>query len=75
VGGAPTSDLEALRNYIERFDYDPVGNLQSVVHQATNGNWTRAYSYCERSQLQPAAPSNRLSQTALDGESSEQYRY
>ena len=36
-----------------------------MVHQAANGNWTRAYAYNEASLIEPAKKSNRLSQTAL----------
>ena len=34
-------------------------------HQATDGNWTRAYAYDETSLIEPGKKSNRLSQTAL----------
>jgi hypothetical protein len=59
------SDLQALRNDAEIYSYDPVGNLQTMVHQAANGNWTRAYSYSESSLIEPAKKSNRLSWTEL----------
>jgi RHS repeat-associated protein len=65
VGAAQQNDLQALRNYIERYDYDPVGNFQNMVHLAANGNWTRAYVYNEASLIELAKKSNRLSQTAL----------
>ena len=56
----------------------PVGNFQAMVHQAVNGNWTRAYAYNETSLLEPAKKSNRLSLTALQTGSNppiEPYRY
>ena len=66
VGAAQQSDLQALRNYIESYVYDPLGNFQSMAHQAAGGGWTRAYSYNEASLIEPAKMSNRLSQTALE---------
>jgi RHS repeat-associated protein len=65
VGAAQQNDLQALRNYVELYDYDPVGNFRSLVHQATNGGWTRTYAYEESSLVEPARHSNRLSLTAL----------
>ena len=65
VGAAQLQDLQALRNYTEHYDYDPVGNFHRLFHRATHGNWTRAYSYDEASLIEPARKSNRLSQTAL----------
>ena len=65
VGAAKLHDLQALRNYTERYDYDPVGNFDKLFHRATDGNWTRAYSYDETSLIEPTKKSNRLSQTAL----------
>ncbi len=41
---APT-DVLAWRNYSETYDYDLVGNLESVVHTAGAGSWTRTYDY------------------------------
>jgi RHS repeat-associated protein len=65
VGSTRRSDLQALRNYSELYAYDPVGNFLTMAHQATNGNWTRAYAYNEASLAEPTKQSNRLSQTAL----------
>jgi RHS repeat-associated protein len=59
-------------------DYDPVGNLLRLTHQAAVGNWTRTYAYNENSLIEPARKSNRLSQTALPtnaGAPAEQYSY
>jgi RHS repeat-associated protein len=33
------------RNYVQSYEYDPVGNISQVTQQATGGNWTRHYSY------------------------------
>jgi RHS repeat-associated protein len=67
VGPSAQNDLQALRTYIERYDYDPVGNFKTMAHLAGNGagNWTRGYTYNQASLIEPAKKSNRLSQTAL----------
>ena len=38
-------DPMALRNYIQRYQYDQVGNILEMRHIAVNGNWTRSYEY------------------------------
>jgi RHS repeat-associated protein len=60
-----------MRNYSEIYSYDAVGNISSVVHQATNGNWTRTYLYDE-----PNVPytNNRLTGTKV-GALAETYKY
>lgn len=65
VGVSQLNDIQALRNYTEQYDYDPVGNFERTIHRATNGHWTRQYKYDENSLLEPEKKSNRLSQTAL----------
>lgn len=65
VGIGQLNDLQALRNYTEQFQYDPVGNFEKMQHQAGNGGWTRSYTYAEPSLIEPTKKSNRLSQTAL----------
>ncbi len=65
VGAGQLNDLQAVRNYTERYEYDPVGNFERMIHQAVNGNWTRAYSYNENSLIDPPKKSNRLSSTTL----------
>jgi RHS repeat-associated protein len=67
VGASALNDLTQLRNYTERYGYDPVGNLKTVAHLAGNGagNWARTYGYGETSLLDLAQKSNRLSQTVL----------
>ncbi|MBK8639514.1 MAG: toxin [Chromatiaceae bacterium] len=55
------TDAAALRNYTERYDYDAVGNILRMIHQAgANGSWTRRYDY--------DATSNRLLATSLPGD-------
>ena len=60
-------DGQAMRNYCEAYEYDEVGNLLRMIHQAqvNNGNWTRTYDYNEPSLLEPARKNNRLSHTAI----------
>ncbi len=65
VGAAQRFDLHALRNYAERYEYDPVGNFQRMVHLAENGDWTRHYTYHEDSLIESTRKSNRLSRTHL----------
>jgi RHS repeat-associated protein len=67
AGLSQLNNPQALRNYTERYDYDPVGNFKTMAHLAGGGagNWTRAYAYNQSSLLEPPKTSNRLSQTAL----------
>jgi len=58
-------DLQALRNYTERYEYDPVGNILRMFHRAENGHWMRQYTYEEGSLIEPGETSNRLSRTHL----------
>jgi RHS repeat-associated protein len=74
--GASPNDLQALRNYAERYEYDAVGNFERVIHEAgPSGSWTRAYAYDEPSLTEPATKkSNRLSSTTV-GQTAESYAY
>lgn len=38
-------DPMAIRNYIQRYQYDAAGNIMEMKHLATGGNWTRGYEY------------------------------
>ncbi|MEI6898458.1 MAG: toxin TcdB middle/C-terminal domain-containing protein, partial [Bacteroidota bacterium] len=38
-------DPMAARNYIQRYKYDPAGNITEMKHLAVGGNWTRTYEY------------------------------
>jgi len=68
------NDGQAMRSYTEQYFYDAVGNFEKMVHQAANGNWTRAYAYNEASLIDAAKESNRLSGTTVGG-TSEPYTY
>ena len=62
---ANPNDPTALRNYTERYEYDAVGNFTTLRHIATNGQWTRAYTYDEASLLEPTKRSNRLTSSQV----------
>jgi RHS repeat-associated protein len=68
------SDGQAMRNYTQQYFYDAVGNFERFIHQAANGNWTRAYAYNEASLIEPGKQSNRLSSTTV-GQKTEPYPY
>ncbi len=66
------SDAQALRNYTETYQYDPVGNFLALTHMTANGNWTRTYAYDE-----PNVPptNNRLTSTMVSGTNEVPYTY
>jgi RHS repeat-associated protein len=75
-----TGDGFAMGNYTENYEYDAVGNILRLIHQAESGGWTRYYGYQEASLIEPDKNSNRLSRTSLpgddpDGPYSAQYSY
>lgn len=53
-----TGDPLALRNYIQTYRYDPIGNIGQMKHIADGGCWTRDYEY-ERD-------NNRLKNTRIE---------
>jgi RHS repeat-associated protein len=65
VGHRHPNDLQALRNYTERYIYDAAGNLETWRHLANGGGWTRSYEYREDSLIEAGAPSNRLTRTTI----------
>ncbi|TDB67509.1 SpvB/TcaC N-terminal domain-containing protein [Arundinibacter roseus] len=56
---SPNDDMQ-WRNYTQTYRYDLVGNILEMRHLATNGNWTRTYTY--------EATTNRLIQTQVGGQ-------
>ena len=38
-------DIMSVRNYTQSYQYDFVGNIKEMHHQASGNNWTRAYEY------------------------------
>jgi RHS repeat-associated protein len=65
----------AMRLYTEQYEYDAVGNILHMIHQANNGNWTRGYAYNEDGLLEPGKVSNRLSSTQIGSGPLEPYTY
>jgi RHS repeat-associated protein len=61
------NDMQALRNYTERYEYDAVGNIMKMLH----GDWNRFYDY--------ESSNNRLRATSLPGDAagtfSAKYQY
>jgi len=65
-------DGNAMGNYTERYEYDTVGNVLRMIHEAgASGSWTRHYSYDEPSLIEPGRNNNRLSRTSLPGDPSD----
>jgi RHS repeat-associated protein len=56
------NDTQALRNYMESYAYDKVGNILQMIHDAGGpvGSWTRGYRVADTS--------NRLEATSLLGD-------
>jgi RHS repeat-associated protein len=65
VGAAHLHDLQALGNYAEHYEYDPVGNLMRLRHQASDRNFERNYVYDSPSLLNPDVNNDRLSRTSV----------
>lgn len=65
-------DGRAMGNYIESYEYDEVGNINSVNHEVPNAlmpnRWVRNYLYQETSLTEPAKTNNRLSSTIINGD-------
>ena len=57
----PVTTAGVLRNYIQTYEYDKVGNINTMSHRAGNGalseRWTRNYDY--------ETTSNRLKNTVI----------
>jgi RHS repeat-associated protein len=66
VGFRDTTDLQALRNYTESYEYDKAGNFSSVTHSPQGGSkWIRKYFFNEGSPIEGGVKSNRLSSTTI----------
>ncbi|MEL7012893.1 MAG: toxin TcdB middle/C-terminal domain-containing protein, partial [Pseudomonadota bacterium] len=66
-GRAHPQDGGRMRNYIQTFAYDTVGNIETIQHSAGAGSWTRNFDY--------DATSNRLLQTTLGSAPAEVFSY
>ncbi len=64
---ANPNDMQAMRNYTERYEYDEVGNFEFMRHAFNGGGWNRSYDYEEASLVEPAKVSNRLTRTTVGG--------
>jgi RHS repeat-associated protein len=62
---AHPNDLQAIRHYTERYEYDSVGNFDIVRHIANGGSWTRFYEYDAASLIHADHKSNRLTKTTV----------
>ena len=60
VNSPHPNDPQALRDYTELYQYDDVGNILAMIHQAGSGSWTRRYEI--------AQGSNRLLSTSRPGD-------
>lgn len=54
-GSLNPGDPLAVRDYTQNYQYDSVGNILEMKHQAAGGSWTRGYEY--------EAGNNRLKRT------------
>jgi hypothetical protein len=74
---ADPNDLQAMRRYTERYEYDGVGNFGFMRHIANGGSWTRSYEYDATSLIEPTKNSNRLTKTKIGNglNASETYIY
>ena len=52
------NDGNAMRRYTQKYEYDGVGNIRQMTHQAGGKGWTRDYQYAE--------DSNRLLATTVE---------
>ena len=62
---ADANDLQALRNYTQRYEYDSVGNFVEFAHRLNGAGWTRRYDYQENSLLEAGKKNNRLTRTTV----------
>ncbi|MBN1561220.1 toxin [candidate division KSB1 bacterium] len=70
-------DGNAMGAYIEKYEYDAVGNFLKMIHRGSDPahpGWTRTYAYNENSQLESGKKNNRLSNTTISV-ITEKYRY
>lgn len=50
-------DTKAIRGYTENYEYDPAGNILTMLHVAVGNNWRRRYT--------PETHNNRLIETRI----------
>jgi RHS repeat-associated protein len=66
VAAAHPHDVQAVRNYVEEYEYDDLGNIGRLRHVAAGGSWTRRYQYAY--ETNPADLTNRLTGTSEPGD-------
>ena len=59
------NDTSALRNYVEQYVYDDVGNIVTMSHAAGVGSWTRRYEVAPTSNRLLHQPARRRARGAL----------
>jgi RHS repeat-associated protein len=62
---AHPNDLQALRHYTERYEYDSVGNFVELAHRFNGAGWTRRYEYEESSLIEAGKKNDRLTRTTV----------
>ena len=65
------NDSTAVRTYSEQYEYDEIGNILRIQHNASKGDWTRRYRYSY--QDDPDDNTNRLVATSLPSDNSTSY--
>lgn len=71
IGLGQPGDGAAMARYVERYVYDVVGNILRMSHRTADPHspdWTRNFTYAERSLLEPGRFGNRLTATTAGDE-------
>lgn len=80
AGGAPTTTQDnapdLTEGYVERYSYDPAGNMLELLHQPESGaTWKRVFGMGELpNDRWTDAPNNRLT-TLLNGSTAQRYQF
>ncbi len=61
-------DGQKMQNYTQVYEYDEVGNILKMIHQAASGGYTRRYTYDEPSLIESGKENNHLTSTSLPGD-------
>ena len=68
ISPSQPGDGNTLGRYVERYHYDPVGNITQMLHRGpdpTQAGWTRTYKYSEPSKLDVTVFGNRLTSSTV----------
>ena len=63
------NNVNAVRQYLEKYEYDDCGNITRMQHNANNANWTRRYKY--EYEGDSANNTNRLKATSNEGDAND----